>query len=399
MTKLSTWIRLLSTWPFPIRFIIVTVCFLVCLVIYMLVFPVIHQGNILTIPVIMAAWMFKKRGMLIIIGIGIVLLMIYHTHRLGSIWWPTPFALSFLGSVLILLFVGFVITALRDFVDEIDTARRQAQQAQEQLALAYEQQRQLNSLKTQFILNVNHELRTPLTAIIGSLEVCQLILEQQGSLDRTLHGPYLKIATKQSEKLCALVEGVLDSKIINDQSVQFTYEEIAIAPLVHEVLNNLDTTKQETHPILLDIPEHLTVWTDATGIRKVLSHLLSNACKYSPAGTPITISAKKQAPTNQGDHFTHYACISVQDRGYGIPSNELSFIFDQFARLKRDIGGTIPGNGLGLYISKTLVDAMNGHLWVESSGIAGEGSRFCFTLPCPPFQRSVSKVRETSLPN
>ena len=399
LTRLSTWIRFLSTWPFLIRFSIVTACFLICLGIYILVFPVTHQGNILTIPLIMSAWMFKRRGMLLMVGIGVALLMVYQTYRLGTLGWPTPFALSFFSNALILLFVGFVIAALRDFVDATGSARQQAQQAQEQMTLAYEEQRQLNALKTQFILNVNHELRTPLTAILGSLELCQLILEREGSLERTLHEDYLKIAAEQGEKLRTLVEEVLDSKIITDQNVQSVDEKIAIAPLVQQVLHALDARERECHPILLDIPEHLTVWADTEKMSRVLAHLLSNACKYSPTGTPITISAKEQATSEQREHPGHVVCISVQDRGPGIPSDELSSIFDQFTRLKRNVGGTIPGNGLGLYISKTLVEAMNGHLWAESTGRDGEGSCFHFTLPCPPLQQSVSKVRETSLPS
>jgi len=76
----------------------------------------------------------------------------------------------------------------------------------------------------------------------------------------------------------------------------------------------------------------------------------------------------------------------VKDAGPGIPPDELSSLFGQFARLKRDISGSVRGSGLGLYISRQLVEAMEGQIWAESTGIPGQGSCFCFTLPAglPP---------------
>src|SRR5262249_47727437 len=74
-------------------------------------------------------------------------------------------------------------------------------------------------------------------------------------------------------------------------------------------------------------------------------------------------------------------CISVQDAGPGIPADEIPLLFGQFVRLQRDLSGPVRGIGLGLYISRQLVEAMGGRIWVESSGISGQGSRFCFTLP------------------
>jgi signal transduction histidine kinase len=74
-------------------------------------------------------------------------------------------------------------------------------------------------------------------------------------------------------------------------------------------------------------------------------------------------------------------CVSVQDTGPGIPPSEAPVLFGKFVRLKRDLVGSVRGTGLGLYISKQLVEAMGGNIWVESTGIAGQGSRFSFTIP------------------
>lgn len=99
--------------------------------------------------------------------------------------------------------------------------------------------------------------------------------------------------------------------------------------------------------------------------------------KYVPTQTVISIEATQPTPCSP-------VCLSVQDAGPGIPPEELPLLFEKFVRLKRDLGGLTRGTGLGLYICKCLVEAMEGHIWVESSGRSGEGSRFCITLPCFP---------------
>jgi signal transduction histidine kinase len=128
------------------------------------------------------------------------------------------------------------------------------------------------------------------------------------------------------------------------------------------------------------------VWADSQDLRQVLRNLLSNAFKYSPAGTSVLISATLiPDPPAQ-------VCISVKDAGPGIPAAELPLLFQRFVRLQRDLSGPVAGIGLGLYISKQLIEAMKGQIWVESSGQTGEGSRFCFTLPAA----SVVSLHQTS---
>src|ERR1019366_1597658 len=99
----------------------------------------------------------------------------------------------------------------------------------------------------------------------------------------------------------------------------------------------------------------------------------------APSQTPIRINAQKE-PADEPP----YICISIQDYGPGIPPDSIASLFDKFFRLLQHQSSSIRGTGLRLYICKQLVEAMNGRIWVESSGIAGEGSRFCFTLPSSP---------------
>ena len=106
-----------------------------------------------------------------------------------------------------------------------------------------------------------------------------------------------------------------------------------------------------------------------------------NAFKYSLAGTPIVISAALNTDAAHAGRRTPPVSICVKDSGPGIPADEISLLFSPFVRLKRDLTGPVQGTGLGLYISKNIVEAMGGRIWVESTGIPGEGSSFCFALP------------------
>ena len=141
-----------------------------------------------------------------------------------------------------------------------------------------------------------------------------------------------------------------------------------------ETQSNKQPEDQEDR-IQLDISEPLIAQAHALYVRQVLRNLISNALKYSPDGTAVVVSAR--CPSNDVPEV----CISVQDTGPGIPADEIPLLFGQFVRLRRDLSGPVRGIGLGLYISKQLVEAMGGRIWVESAGVPGQGSRFCFTLP------------------
>jgi signal transduction histidine kinase len=118
---------------------------------------------------------------------------------------------------------------------------------------------------------------------------------------------------------------------------------------------------------------------------QIVRNLLSNAFKYAPKDSPVTVCIWQDGA---------FALICVQDKGPGIPINQLPFLFQKFSRLECDIAGPIRGIGLGLYICRRLVENMGGHIWVESTGIDGEGCQFYFTIPCASSQPpKVSHIR------
>jgi signal transduction histidine kinase len=142
------------------------------------------------------------------------------------------------------------------------------------------------------------------------------------------------------------------------------------------------------------------VWADEVRVHQVLTNLLGNALKYSAPGSPIEVSAAlSEVPHSTSsrargtrDHpagAPEYIRISVRDHGAGIPPRDIPKLFNRFVRLERDIAGPVRGTGVGLYMCRVLVEAMGGRVWVDSSGVAGEGSTFSLVLPDSPREPTV----------
>jgi signal transduction histidine kinase len=265
-------------------------------------------------------------------------------------------------------------------------ANLQLEEQAAQVEAAYNQQVHLNELKDDFLLNVNHELRTPLTAIYGFLD---LLREYHGQLDSSTELTLINQAVHGCEELQQLVNNVLDTLQGDFKEKGPASEVFSIATLADEVLNLFEPQKKLNYHINMVIPEDLFVMADRQYVRQVLINLLSNAFKYAPIHTPIEISARIYDHSIAKENVQPLVCISVQDAGPGIPPSEAPLLFGKFVRLKRDLVGSVRGTGLGLYISKQLVEAMGGNIWVESSGIVEQGSRFSFTLP-----RAVTEMIE-----
>jgi signal transduction histidine kinase len=251
------------------------------------------------------------------------------------------------------------------------------EQAQ-QLTTAYKQQNQANKLKDQFLLNVNHELRTPLTEMHGYLE---LLHAHQGSIDAKTHERFLSHALNGSHELQRLVNTILDALRSEHACETLHCEEFSLISIVQEVVELFEPRKREAYQLDLLIPAELTVYADQQYLRQILTNLLSNAFKYSPPQTTISIGAQEVPITNEAPHEAPYVHIWVQDCGPGIPPQDMTLLFNKFFRLEQHQKSSIRGTGLGLYICKQLVEAMDGRIWVESSGYPGKGTRFCFTLP------------------
>jgi signal transduction histidine kinase len=376
MRHLGVFPRFLLKQPFAMRLSVAVLCVIFFLLLYMMMPVPARTPSMLAIPMALVAWMFRKRGALICLASMVIVLWIYYAIKMRSILLSPSAIISFIAAILSLVVVGLLVSFQRDVLDLADAAKLQSERA-------YEQQQQLNRAKDQLILNVNHELRTPLTAVSGYLDLLLTFSEQ---LDAETRVQFLKIAQESCDDLQVLIGNVLDAFRIDSGKERFSIRECSLVQVVREVLEHTDPRWQQSHQVSLDISEELAVLANEQNLRQVLRNLLSNAFKYAPAGTEVLISAEPYGDAAQQSASPSQVCINVKDAGPGIPPDELSSLFGQFARLKRDISGSVRGSGLGLYISRQLVEAMEGQIWAESTGIPGQGSCFCFTLPAglPP---------------
>jgi signal transduction histidine kinase len=250
-----------------------------------------------------------------------------------------------------------------------EVATRQLARSAHEMALALEQQRQLNAVKDELIGHMGHELRTPLTEVSGYLD---LLDAQEGMLDAPLRAIFVQKAQHGCAELIQMVDTILEAAQTGAGVAPPSCEVVSLPRVVQEELDNLEQRTRLEHRIQRCLDGEVLAWANAQSVHQVVRNLLSNALKYSPARTTITVSASAD---EEGVH------LLVRDEGPGIPPAEMPLLFGKFVRLSRDTSGAIRGTGLGLYISKQLVEAMGGKIWAESSGVAGEGSCFRVYLP------------------
>ncbi|RAQ98255.1 sensor histidine kinase [Thermogemmatispora tikiterensis] len=238
-----------------------------------------------------------------------------------------------------------------------------------ELRAAYEQQKELDRLKDQFIMTASHELRTPLTAVLGYIE---LLKEYHMHLSPEVREDFIARAHRGCDELVLLVSNIMDASRVHMDAERLKLEAVELRKSVQHVVDILDAlSTRERHSLRVHVPVGIYVLADELRLRQVLLNLLSNALKYSPPGTDVDVFCRIEE---------RWVTISVRDYGLGVPREAQKHLFERFVRLDRDMNSPVRGAGLGLYISEQLVQAMGGRIWVESSGVPGEGSTFSFTL-------------------
>jgi signal transduction histidine kinase len=258
--------------------------------------------------------------------------------------------------------------ALRDAYATLEDKVRERTQ---ELVIANERLKELDKVKSQFLSNVSHELKTPLTAI-GSL-VDNMIDGLTGPLNGK-QTRYMKGIKDSAERLARLIRDLLDLSVIEAGKTEMKPARFSLASLIHEVVETLKPLAVEKG-IAVEIARSngdATAWADRDKITQVLTNLIINAVKFSPAGGSLKLS---MAPTND----TGLLEVSVSDTGPGIPPAEAERIFHEFYQISQPGREKTTGVGLGLAISKKLVEMHGGKIRVES--IPGKGSTFFFTLP------------------
>ncbi|HEY4886440.1 MAG TPA: hybrid sensor histidine kinase/response regulator [Myxococcales bacterium] len=220
--------------------------------------------------------------------------------------------------------------------------------------------------KDVFLADVIHELKTPLAAAKAQT---QLALHQLGE-HRTDAGTgrALRLISQQIDRLSRLVGDLLEASRLESGMIELQPTEFDLTALLEEMRNRMQPLG-DRHPIRVSAPERLLITADRDRLEQVIANLLSNAIRYSPDGGSIDVSA---------EIVGNRAHIEVRDQGLGIPKEHQQLVFERFGRAH---GSAFGGLGLGLAISKGIVERHGGRIWLESSGKPGEGSVFHVELP------------------
>jgi PAS domain S-box-containing protein len=281
----------------------------------------------------------------------------------------------------------YILGSFRD-ISESKKAKEALAQKADELALANAQLEranmelmELDRMKSDFLSSVSHELRTPLAAVRAYAET----LVHYDSIPTEKRDSFMNIIIEQSERLSVVIEDLLDLSRVEAGKLRLSPVPLkmkeAVEPALHSVM---PIAEKKGIDVQVNIPRELGfVLADEQRLVQILVNLLNNAVKFTEANGNIQLSSREVADRT-GSNVAEgerpgYVCITVSDNGEGIPSHELSRVFDKFRQVGDSSKGRPGGTGLGLAICRELVENMRGRIWVEST--EGEGSDFHFTLP------------------
>jgi two-component system phosphate regulon sensor histidine kinase PhoR len=252
--------------------------------------------------------------------------------------------------------------------------------------------RRLEKIRKDFVANVSHELRTPLTSIKGYVEA----LLDGAKDDPAASVKFLEIILKQSDRLNLIIEDLLELSKIESGGISLKEEPLELRSVIDRTLSIITPIAEKNHHRLVTAvdPSLPPVAGDEGRLVQVLTNLLDNAVKYTPAGGTITVGAKLAPLLGNVDPPVGTIELSVADTGIGIPEEDRPRVFERFYRVDKARSRELGGTGLGLAIVKHIVEGHGGQVWVEANH--PQGSRFVVRLPIGTTARSLHYVNEAS---
>jgi len=229
---------------------------------------------------------------------------------------------------------------------------------------------ELSDMKTEFVSLVSHELRTPLTSIQGFTQTLQQ--DTQGHFDEETRQEFLGIIYGECRRLITMINELLDSSRLEaGRPLPMNWAQVSLPELVERAVT-LQRSGAEQHTFEVDFPADFPeITADQDRVEQVLVNLLSNAIKYSPSGGLVRITGS----AGEGE-----VELAIADQGLGMTPEQMGQLFQRYHRVEEEATKRIRGTGLGLYLTKGLVEAHRGRIWAESEG-PGKGSTFHLALP------------------
>jgi two-component system phosphate regulon sensor histidine kinase PhoR len=252
--------------------------------------------------------------------------------------------------------------------------------------------RRLEKIRKDFVANVSHELRTPLTSIKGYVEA----LLDGAKDDPVASAKFLEVILKQSDRLNLIIEDLLELSKIESGGVSLKEEPLELRSVIDRTLSMIKPIADKNRHRLVTVvdPSLPPVAGDEGRLVQVLTNLLDNAIKYTPAGGTITVAAKLAPPVGSTESPARAIELSVADTGIGIPEEDRPRVFERFYRVDKARSRELGGTGLGLAIVKHIVEGHSGQVWVEANH--PQGSRFIVRLPVSGGTRLSAQLNEAS---
>ncbi|GHT38113.1 hybrid sensor histidine kinase/response regulator [Bacteroidia bacterium] len=233
--------------------------------------------------------------------------------------------------------------------------------------LRFEHTEQLNEAKLQFFINISHEIRTPMTLIMGPLE--KLMMNNKNA---EIHNTYVLIY-RNAQRILRLINQLMDVRKIDKGQMHLKFRETDMVGFIKDIMQAFDYTAKKKNIAFQFVHDQplLKVWVDLNNFDKVLFNIFSNAFKFTPDNGTITVELTTGTP-----EFT----IKISDTGIGIDKNKIDKIFERFYQIDSELSDTNYGTGVGLHLTRSLVELMRGNIHAENCP-DGQGSSFIVRMP------------------
>jgi len=228
--------------------------------------------------------------------------------------------------------------------------------------------RQAVELKSTFISIISHELKTPVALIKGYVSTLR---REDAQWDAAIVQDSLQVIEEEADRLAGLIENLLDASRLQAGGMTLKRSDVSLPELAQRMAQRLQTQTGK-HTITVSFPPDFPViLADETRLEQVLSNLIGNSIKYAPGGE-IKVTGQVRQDS---------VIVCVSDEGPGIDPQDIPHIFDRFYRAP-EMARNTKGAGLGLFLTRAIIEAHSGHIWIDT--VPGQGARFCFSLPIQP---------------